>query len=345
LDGVRQLPSADAALMTSIVEDADWVPHMFSPAGDSLVFVRVPREVRAAHPFLNGEAIDGLDRIAIPSEVVREAARLRDEVPIHFVFHTAFCGSTLLATALEATGSGAALKEPAILLNLFFRFSRGNEQSELDRLDLVLSLLARPFGAATSVIVKAPCVVAPLIPKIMRSRPKARAVLLRSEVRSFLFAVAKRGIRGRSWGRQIFASGRRAIPLELGLSPEETLQQTDLQIAGLAWLMRRWLFDRVATNLGADRTLQIDTAQLYNSPAATLQTAARFFGLRSDPDNIKAIVEGPVFRTHSKEAGRPFTNVDRERELTMLAEVHEDEVETVIRWLKAVAQQRGLRLD
>jgi hypothetical protein len=251
----------------------------------------------------------------------------------------------LLAKALEATGSTVALKEPAILLNLYFRLARSNESADLKRLDLALSLLARPFAGANSMIVKAPCMVGPLIPHIMRLRPQARAVLLHSDIRSFLLAVAKRGIRGRSWGRQIFANCRRALPLEFGYDADETLQHTDLQIAGLAWLMRRWLFDRVAAELGPDRVRQISSDQLYGDPASTLQAACALFGLPSDSGTVRDIVDGPIFRLHSKESGRPFTNSDREREQTELGEVHEEEVEIVLTWLKAVAEQKGLPLD
>ncbi len=318
---------------------------MFSPAGDSLVFVRVPQEVRDQHPFLNGDALNGLERATLPFEAVRRAAQSRDCVPLHWIFHTAFCGSTLLAKALATTGSSEALKEPAILLNLYFRFSRGNEESELERLDVILSLLARSFAGSKSMVVKTPCMVAPLAPHIMRLRPRSRAALLHSNLRTFLLAVAKRGIRGRSWGRQVFANCRQAIPLEFGFDPNETLQHTDLQIAGLAWLMRRWLFDRIFVDLGPDRVRQITADQLYDDPASTLLSLSEFFGLRSDPDAIQAIVDGPTFRLHSKEAGREFSNADREREVEGLNEVHQEEVEVVMKWLKALGDQHGLQLD
>lgn len=316
---------------------------MFSPAGDSLVFVRAAKDFRDANPFLNGEAFDKLDRVALPFRPVVDAARSLETVPTHFIFHTAFCGSTLLAKALEATGSTAALKEPAVLLNLYFRVMRG-EAAERERLDLVLTLLARPFAGARSMIVKAPCMVGPIIPHIMGLRPRARAVLLRSDMRSFILAVAKRGIRGRSWGRQIFADSRRAIPLEFGYDANEALQHTDLQIAGLAGLMRRWLFDRTVAELGPSRVRQIRADQLYADPVSIVQEIAIFFGLDSDRDTIRQIAEGPIFQLHSKEAGRIFNNRERERETAELNAVHQDEVDTVMRWLTAVVEQRGLPL-
>jgi len=344
MTGVRRFSGTVAAGITDIVEDPEWVPHTFNPAGDTLIFVRVPREVREANPFLDGALLEALDRVSLPYEAVQQV-QLPDLVHAHFVFHTALCGSTLLAKALGAVGNASVLKEPGILLNLYFRFQRGNEEAEIPRLDLALSLLARPFGGSNGVVVKPTCMVGPLIPHIMRLRPKARAILLHTDIRSFLLAVAKRGIKGRSWGRRVFANCRRAIPLEFGYDADETLEHTDLQVAGLAWLMRGWLFDRIAANLGPDRILQIGAGDLYGNPEATLKTTSAFFGMASDPGTIQSILRGPIFNTHSKEAGRPFEKSDRESEFAALSETHGEEVEIVVKWLRAVAEQRGLRMD
>jgi len=339
------LPGGEAAKVSGVVQNAEWLPHTFDTMGDSLVFVRVPQDVRDAIPFLNGKALDRLERIALPFASVAREVQSIERVPLNFIFHTALCGSTLLVKALEATGSARALKEPAILLNLYFRLLRGNSPSEIERLDLVLSLLARPFAGSGSVVVKAPCMVGPLVRHIMRLRPRARAILLRSAMRGFLLAVAKRGIRGRSWGRQIFADSRRTIPLEFGFDNDETLQHTDLQVAGLAGLMRRWLFDRIANELGPERVFQITADQLFLDPGSSMQKASAFLGFKSDPETVQQIVQGPVFRLHSKEAGRSFDNSDREREAAELDAVHKEEVDTVMRWLTAVAEQRGVFLD
>ena len=132
MTGVRRFSGTVAAGITDIVEDPEWVPHTFNPAGDTLIFVRVPREVREANPFLDGALLEALDRVSLPYEAVQQV-QLPDLVHAHFVFHTALCGSTLLAKALGAVGNASVLKEPGILLNLNFRFQRGNEEAEIPR--------------------------------------------------------------------------------------------------------------------------------------------------------------------------------------------------------------------
>jgi hypothetical protein len=333
-------PEMDRA--ARILADCEWLPHSFNPVGDALVFARVPEELRRSAAFLDGAAVRPLEKVVLPFKWAQEAAESLPSQPLHFVFHTALCGSTVLVRALEETGSAAGLKEPAILLNLYHRFSRGGDAQEGSRLDLVLKLLGRPLAGTGAVVVKPSCFVNPMIGQLMARSRQSKALLLSSDLRSFLLGIAKRGAEGRSWGRQVFASCRRAIPLEFGFGTEELLQQTDLQVAGLAWLMRRWLFERESAELGPERTLQLESNRLFGDPSATLEAACGFLGL-SASERTRSIANGPVFQWHSKE-NRQYEAADRERDLERVRASHVQEVEPVIRWIEAVARQRGISL-
>ena len=278
-------------------------------------------------------------------ESVERIAASTPAAPIHFLFHTAFCGSTLLVRALEAAGAVAGLKEPAILLNVYHRFANGSAAEETRRLDLALKLLQRPIDGRPAILAKPSCFVNPLIPRLMSRAPQAKAILLHSDLRTFLLAIAKRGAEGRSWGRQVFANCRRAIPLQFDFSPDELLQQTDLQIAGLAWLMRRWLFDRVAGELGSRRTMQLRSDRLFADPATVVMESGRFLGLDVRTKVAKELANGSVFQWHSKEAGRRFGTGERSKELDTVRAAHGAEVEPTARWIEAVAAQRGIKLS
>ncbi len=333
-------PDMDRA--AQIVADCEWLPHSFNPAGDALVFIRVSEELRRSAAFLDGAAVRSLEKVILPLEWAEKAAESLPSAPLHFIFHTALCGSTMLVRALEETGSAAGLKEPAILLNVYHRFSRGSEAQEGPRLDLVLKLLGRPIAGSRAVVVKPSCFVNPLVPQLMTHSPGSKALFLSSDLRSFLLGIAKRGAEGRSWGRRVFASCRRAIPLEFGFGTEELLQQTDLQVAGLAWLMRRWLFDRVSAELGPRRSFQVQSDRLFGDPSATLDAACGFLDL-GPSERALFITSGPVFQWHSKE-NRKYETADRQRDLEQVRATHAGEVEPVARWIEALAQQRGIRL-
>ncbi len=335
----------DPARAAEILSDPHWLPHSFNPAGDALVFVQVSDELRKSAAFLDGEAVRPLEKAVIPTDWVQDATGSLDAAPVHFIFHTALCGSTMLVRALEEAGPVAGLKEPAILLNLYHRFARGDEAQERARLGLVLRLLGRPFPGSAAVVVKPSCFVNPLACRIMAALPESKAVLLSSDLRSFLLGIAKRGVEGRSWGRQVFADCRRMIPLEFGFSSDQLLEQTDLQIAGLAWLMRRWLFDRVAKEHRFGRTLRLQSHDLFESPAATLENVSDFLGLEAEAERFRKVAGGSVFRWHSKESGRRYEPTDRNRELAEVESKHGAEAEPVARWIEALASHRGIEAD
>ena len=68
-----------------------------------------------------------------PNPVVirrEEAARLLGEqAPIHFIFHSAFCASTMLVRALDVPGSAMGISEPVILNDMVGWRRRGAEIS------------------------------------------------------------------------------------------------------------------------------------------------------------------------------------------------------------------------
>jgi hypothetical protein len=106
--------------------------------------------------------------------------------------------------------------------------------------------------------------------------------------------------------------------------------------------MRRWLFERESAELGPERTLQLESNRLFGDPSATLEAACGFLGL-SASERTRSIANGPVFQWHSKE-NRQYEAADRERDLERVRASHVQEVEPVIRWIEAVARQRGISL-
>ena len=104
------IPNVDA-----IARDATWLPHRYDPGHDSVHFVKVTREAHRAATFLTD------DHLPTSSEpvVVRRAEAIAEAsppAPLHFIFHSAFCGSTLLARAFDIEGVAMGLKEPVIFV-------------------------------------------------------------------------------------------------------------------------------------------------------------------------------------------------------------------------------------
>lgn len=319
------------------LQNAAWLAHRYDEAKDSFRFVHLPREARGDATFLADEYL----RPDLPTESVPRQA-LEDwepgRAPIHFIFHSGFCCSTLLTRALELPGTATSLSEPTLLRDMVGFADRGAQENRYAAvLDRSLHLLARPFAPGEAVIVKPSCVVNRLAGTILARAPSSRAVFLHAPVRVFLNSIARKGITGRLWGRELFRALHATNRPDLGFSEEELFGQTDLQIAGLAWLVQNRMYQALLAEIGDARIRSLDSETFLARPADTLERVGNLFELDIDANRAREIAQGDVFHRHSK-FGEKFDAAERKRERAAGESVHADEIDKVAQWVETVAQ-------
>ena len=208
-------------------------------------------------------------------------------------------------------------------------------------LDESLRLLARPFTAGEATIVKPSNIVNPLIPAIMAMRPEARALLLHAPLDAYLASIARKGMWGRLWVRDLFGKLlREGMLASLGIAPDDYLGLTDIQVAAAGWLAQQQQFQLVTERLGP-RVATLDSEMLVDRPAETMAALATLFGLRLDDDAIAAIVAGPIFMRDAK-SGQAFAPGQRAAEARSGLEIHSEEVAKVAQWASVIADNAGI---
>lgn len=335
----------DMVSVREVALDPEWLPHTYDVEGSSLTFIRVPRSARSELVFLSDRHFaDKFEKAAFPRTALASEAAGAEQGPIHFVFHSSHCCSTLLGKALEIEGRSTLLNEPDVMINLANRFIRSDDKDNRDRLELVLRLMARPFAPGEEVIVKPSNFGNRLADVILATRPRTRAVLLYSDLETLLFSLAKRGMFGWIFGRQLFNQIREWSPLDFGYGPRELLEQTDMQITALAWLMQIHHLDGLARAFGPDRAMLLDSKDLVANPAAALARAQALFELGLQPGEVERIASGPVFSKHSKTLGQDYSASARAAEHKAISDAHAEDIAMVVEWISAVAGQIGVPL-
>lgn len=330
--------------IAEIVADGRWLAHRYVESQDTIRFLKLERADHARATFITDEYLPaGRPTAEIPRAAAFELARGR-EAPLHFVIHSAFCCSTLIARALDQAGVATSLKEPVILNDLVGWRRRGAPPAEVARaLDSALTLLARPFQNGEAVIPKPSNVVTSLAPAMLAMRPEAKALLLYAPIDKYLTSIAKKGLDGRLWVRELFMGLRTdGIVQRLGFDDRALFGQTDLQIAASGWLAQHAVFADMAAKLGPGRVATLDSETLLDRPADAIGALATLFGLSLDDRAIDDIV-GTVFARSSK-SGERFSRADREAEYSSAAAAHGDEIAKVTAWAKAVAHTAGIPL-
>ena len=324
-----------------IVADPEWLAHRYDEGHDAFQYRRVTRERHAEVPFAIDEYLgQELNPVVLRRE---DAARLLGEqAPVHFIFHSAFCASTMLVRALDVPGSAMGISEPVILNDMAGWRRRGAEVPKHAKvMDDALGQLSRPWGGGEAVIVKPSNIFNGLAMGALALRPQARALLLHAPLEEFLLSVARKGMWCRLWVRELLESLLQEGMVDLGFEPRDYLRQTDLQVAGVGWLAQQMQFHRMAKQFGPERIASLDSETLTGDPASSVAKAAGHFGLSSR--DATDYVEHPAILRNSK-SGAAFERGERQLDQVRAREVHGDEIEKVAEWIRVVGERRGVSL-
>ncbi len=324
-----------------LVGNGQWQPYDYDVAARELTFIELPRQVQRQAVFLDRRFIGAQPKSPPVKISALDPAKVRAAAgPLHFIFHTGFCCSTLFTRALDIPGVSMGLKEPGILVSFARHWSNARQAAgALSALSLTLDLLSRPLAPGETQIVKASNVCNHLLPEVLHLRPDAKVVLMYASLHDFLLAVAKRDISGRMFARQSFQGLSGAIPLDVAFAPEEQMMHTDLQIAAQLWLMQMSFFAAIAAHYGPERVRTISgDAFLQNTPAV-LSRASDFFGLGLSEAQWAEHAATPVFREHAKEQGLAFDAEKRVADLKQTRDRHAAEVATAVEWGQRLAAQ------
>lgn len=308
--------------------DPGWLPHSIDWSNGTVQFQKFPHEQFRAPGFLfEFQAEGSADKQEIP------ISRLRDirveTLPIHFVFHTAFCRSTLLSRALNLDGIAVGMSEPGIIASLV------NAPAEFRPiLSIVLRLLARQRTGVSAIFVKPTNHANRLIPQIMDASPDSRAIFMTCPLKPFLNSVRKRGLMGHRWGRKLYLEVQQYAGLDLGMSPNEAFAMSDLQAAGLAWFLYQNYFTHLASNSFQERVRTLDSDFFAWNRASTVEKILRFCMVGSSSFSQKTLEDDPLFSEYSKGAG--------EIRLENSPQSTETEIAQVQHWLELIASRMNI---
>ncbi len=325
-----------------IVADAQWLAHRYDPHHDAFHFRRVPRAAHAAAVFLTDEYLGSESQVPVLTRGV--TAPVTPPGTCHFIFHSAFCASTMLTRVLDQPGVAMGLSEPVVLNDLVGWRRRGADMRVHARvMGDALALLARPFEPAEPVVVKPSSVINPLAAGMLALRPDARAILLFAPLPVFLASVARKGLWCRLWCRELLEGLIADGVVDLGFDARDYFRMSDLQVAAVGWLAQHKLFSAIADRFGAGRVATLDSEQLTRQPVTTIVAVADHLGIKADASVSSAIAAHPALGRNSK-TGAEFAPGQRERDQAASQNAHQDEIDKVVTWAEAIARTAGIAM-
>jgi hypothetical protein len=318
--------------------DPVWLAHRYEPVRDQLLYRAVQRAIHRDGAFLTDELVG--DR---PQHVLGRldgvAAARTNPAPVHFIFHSAFCASTLLVRAFDLPGVSMGLSEPVLLNDVTGLHRRGEHKgAELAKLlDDCVTLLARRWDAEAGVVIKPSNILCGLQRPILALRPQARAVMLHAPLPTFLASVARKGLWCRLWARELLEGLLRDGLVDFGFGPADYFRLSDLQVAAVGWLAQHQQFALLAQHF-PDRVRSLRSDQLLGDPDRVLGAVATLFGLPA-----VRFAGHPALARHSK-SGEAFSPAEREAEQAAAQAAHGDEIDKVDAWARVLAERAGIAI-
>jgi hypothetical protein len=334
--------------LDELLGDPCWFPTALDSGAGTIRFGHIDRDTLASESFLDERmhgAITRWESASLSAVVSALESEQRKAPP--FVFHTAFCCSTLLARALDQPGVAFALKEPDILMSLAnaLRVDEQLQQSPARMSALVrtvFGLLGRRFTADELVLIKPTNSANNLIPYAVETG--ARVILLYGGLRDYLISVLKKGEACKSFVRQqynIFALD----PKGLGAIPQrQAVAFTDLQACAMVWRHQMELFQRVLSSAPQGQVASLEFTSLLDAPAAVLGEVARHLELDHSEAALESVACGEIFSKNSKFADQEYSADQREQDASLIGERYAEALDLIENWAAQLNLGEDLRL-
>ena len=309
VDNVHGAPN-----LTRLLIDPAYLLQAVDPAADTAAFLPVEGARLRKAAFVDGrEPLS--DRPVLTARGLSAAvSAIEGPAPTaRYVFHGAFCGSTLLARLLDAPGHALVLREPDVLSSLADRKLEAESAGPLlGRLcALATSSLFRPRRPGEPVVVKPSNWVNNLLDELCDAALDARAVFIESELSDFLEAVFRGGterfrfVTQAAWRLSRAEEADRAL-IERAARDAASPGARAANLAVVLHVLQRRRFAAAQARAGWERVEVLSQARLTADPLAAADLAALALELELPQATLEAAVRAWAGR-YSKDAAVSFT--------------------------------------
>jgi len=310
--------------------DARWFPFDLDLAKDHVRFLHVAPAVLDASVFLD-------HRIALaerrPVDVARDALALPPPATPAWLFHTSFCCSTLLARVLHVAPAVEVLREPFALRRLADAANAGVDVAPW--IDPVVRLLARPWHAGATTVVKPTHVALNIGPALLAAAPAAQAVLLHAHLSDFVVSNLKKPDDTKDKVGRLAAR----LAADAGL-PAEWPAQAGARAGWAGLVAAQWLATLVLAarvlDAGGSRVLLLRDAELLADLPGQAARVAGHLALPVDAAQVAAHATTEGAR-HAKAPEVAYDAALRDRESAMLRARFQPLLDAALDWAREEA--------
>ena len=310
--------------------NSQWFPVDVDVTARVIRFAKVDEASIAAASFLDNRwQIDWKKIQTVSFDAIDECGTER----VAWLWHTSFCGSTLLARMLHVSPFSVALREPLVIRRLSDAAEQGVDIREA--VAKVLSLIGRPWHEGGSLLEKPTHAALNVACRLMSATQGNKAVVLTSSLEDFLTSHLKKApetlakiplLTERALGATRLVE---RLPVE-AFDPPGTLAAIALQ-----WAAQREVVAELLRHIGADRCRLLDWNELQQDLQASVPMCSSALGLDIPDDALSKNIALHAGR-HAKAIDRKFDIQTRRSEAAALRREFGQQIQAAIEWARRV---------
>jgi hypothetical protein len=324
-----------------LLHSPDYYPLKMDFNTGIVSFVPMSKASYKASSFLDGrvQALNS-ERYDIPASDLLLAAAETSPPPnrVHYIFHAAFCCSTLLARYLELVPPCFVMKEPLFLTQMAVVRPHPLESKDgaleplewLRLLDLCTRLLGRGYAAEDIVAIKVNDICNSLGDMLLDRDSNSKAVFVTIGLKEFLLVLLKSAER-RQWLRGRLVKARRDAAFVVELAEFDPVRMSDAEGGAFLWALNEALRAQLCS-FNRSRVLTLPGEEISEAPEGAVLAVANHFGLPVSRGLPKNIFSDATAARHAKDPSRAYDARSRRKELKTLQKQIGAEADRGVAW-------------
>lgn len=312
------LPPQLQSAIESVSNNPDLFPARVNLYTDKAWFVKMTRNMYRECVFLDPGRINGTCLVESDLNWLKIACEQINWQPTAFIFHSAFCGSTLMSQILETVYQCMSLREPELLSSmLIYNRSDASDEDKHFWFDNLQNLLSRRYSPQEPVIVKANDYANPLMPDILQWKPDVPILFMYTPLNEFIAGCLKAENR-REWIKQRYDSIKALLPDIFKNSEQVQIDDASHgQLAAAYWCYNLAIYLQVCSDDDNknNNVRSLDFNAMLANPKDTVRQCAELFALTlKDNVDVEAAI-GERMGVYSKNSGYKYSAEQRSQEL------------------------------
>ena len=283
---------------------------------DKAWFVKMSPTTYRESVFLDPARMKGSCLVETNLEWLKSICEIIQWQPTAFIFHSAFCGSTLMSQMLESVFNCLSLREPELLTSmLIYNRSQATAEDKALWFDYLQKLLSRRFESEQAIVVKANDFANPLMPDLMNWKKDVSMLFMYTPLDEFIAGCLKAENR-REWIEQRYQSVRQYIAQTFERGSDLEIDESDYgQMAAIYWSYNLMMFLKVSS-MGSSKVRSLNFNDMLANPVEASKQCGKLFGLTPKEGVDFEAAVGEKMGVYSKNSNYEYSPEQRQKDLT-----------------------------